>query len=453
MVKSGSICYITLFSCVNIAASEDNDMGLIKAAVGSLGGTLADQWKEYFYCDSLDSDTLAVRGRKRTGSRSSNTKGSDNVISNGSGIVVADGECMMIVDQGRVVELCAESGMYTYDKSTEPSIFYGGLGKGILDIFRTMGKRFTYGGDEGTDQRVYYFNTKEILDNKFGTANPVPFRVVDEKLGLDLDAAVRCSGVYSYRICDPMTFYVNLCGNMAESYTRDKIDMQLKSEFISALQPAFGKMSSLSLRPYQIVDHTKELEDALNNALGEKWKKERGIEIATVAISSLTVPDDISEMIQSAQRAYMMSSPVMARGTMVEATAGALKDAAKNPGGAVTGFMGMGMVQNGSRINTDALFASGEKERKNTWRCSCGAENDGNFCSSCGKKKPEENKKSWVCSCGTENYGKFCTECGKKRPESNTTSCSKCGYILPESAKNARFCPQCGERLTPEERN
>lgn len=235
-------------------------MGLIKAAVGAVGGTLADQWKEFFYCDALEQDVLVVKGQKRINGRSSNTKGNDNIISNGSGIVVADGQCMIIVEQGKIVEVCAEPGQFTYDSSTEPSIFSGNLGKSIADTFRTVGKRFTYGGDTGKDQRVYYFNVKEIMDNKFGTPNPIPFRVVDSRLGLDVDVSIRCSGVYSYMIADPLLFYTKVCGNIERAYTRDEIEKQLKTEFISALQPAFGKLSELELRPNQIVSHNTELE-------------------------------------------------------------------------------------------------------------------------------------------------------------------------------------------------
>ena len=233
-------------------------MGLIKAGMGALGGTLADQWKEFFYCDALDKEVLVVKGQKRTGSRSSNTKGSDNIISSGSGIAVADGQCMIIVEQGKIVEVCAEPGEFTYDSSTEPSIFSGSLGDGIKNTFRTIGKRFTYGGDTGKDQRVYYFNVKEIMDNKFGTPNPIPFRVVDSKLGLDVDVSIRCSGVYSYMIADPLLFYSKVCGNVEREYTREEIDSQLKTEFISALQPGFGKLSDLELRPNQIVSHNTE---------------------------------------------------------------------------------------------------------------------------------------------------------------------------------------------------
>lgn len=277
-------------------------MGLIKAALGAAGGTLADQWKEFFYCDALDQDVLVVKGQKRISSRSSNTKGNDNIISNGSGIAVADGQCMIIVEQGKVVEVCAEPGQFTYDSSTEPSIFSGSLGKGIADTFRTIGKRFTYGGDTGKDQRVYYFNVKEIMDNKFGTPNPIPFRVVDSRLGLDVDASIRCSGVYSYMIADPLLFYTKVCGNVEQAYTRDEIERQLKTEFISALQPAFGKLSELELRPNQIVSHNTELEEAMNAALSTKWGKLRGLKVVSIALGSVSLPPEDAEMIKQLQR-------------------------------------------------------------------------------------------------------------------------------------------------------
>ncbi|MDD6205044.1 MAG: SPFH domain-containing protein, partial [Firmicutes bacterium] len=275
-------------------------MGLIKAGIGALGGTLADQWKEFFYCESMGKDVLMTKGQKRITGRSSNTKGNDNIISNGSGIAVADGQCMIIVEQGKVVEVCAEPGEFTYDSSTEPSIFSGKLGSSIIETFKTIGKRFTYGGDTGKDQRVYYFNTKELIDNKFGTANPIPFRVVDSKIGLDVDVSVRCSGVYSYKIADPLLFYTNVCGNVEREYTRDELDGQLKTEFISALQPAFARLSDMELRPNQIVAHNTELENAMNEALSAKWGELRGLKVVSIALGSVTLPEEDAEMIKQA---------------------------------------------------------------------------------------------------------------------------------------------------------
>ena len=313
-------------------------MGLIKAGTGALGGTLADQWKEFFYCDAMEKDVLVTKGRKRTSSRSSNKKGNDNIISNGSVIAVADGQCMMIVEQGKIVEVCAEPGEFQYDTSTEPSIFTGGLGRGIKETFQTIGRRFTYGGDTGKDQRVYYFNTKELMDNKFGTPNPVPFRVVDSKIGLDVDVSVRCSGVYSYKIADPLLFYTNVCGNVEQDYTRDELDQQLKTEFISALQPAFGRLSDQQLRPNQIVSHNTELEAAMNNVLSAKWGQLRGLKVISIALGSVTLPDEDMEMIKQLQRTAVLQNPNMAGAALAGAQADALRAAASNTAGGGEGL-------------------------------------------------------------------------------------------------------------------
>lgn len=379
-------------------------MGLIKAGIGALGGTLADQWKEFFYCESMPKEVLVTKGQKQISGRSSNTKGNDNIISNGSGIAVADGQCMIIVEQGKIVEVCAEPGEFTYDTSTEPSIFAGNLGESIKQSFMTLGKRFTYGGDTGKDQRVYYFNTKELIDNKFGTPNPIPFRVVDSKIGLDLDVSVRCSGVYSYKIADPLLFYANVCGNVEQEYCREELDSQLKTEFVSALQPAFGRLSDLELRPNQIVTHNTELENAMNTALSEKWGKLRGLKVVSIALGSVTLPEEDAEMIKQAQRTAIMRDPTMAAATLVGAQADAMKAAASNEAGAMTGFMGMGMAMNtGGAMNAQNLFAMGQQAQQQPfqqqpvqpqqaaggWRCTCGAVNNGNFCQNCGAKKPE----------------------------------------------------------------
>ena len=454
-------------------------MGLIKAGLGALKGTLADQWKEYFYCEAMDKDTMVVKGRKRTGARSSNTKGSDNIISNGSVIAVADGQCMMIVEQGQIVEVCAEPGEFTYDTSTEPSIFSGSLGESILETFKTVGKRFAFGGDTGKDQRVYYFNTKELLDNKFGTPNPIPFRVVDSKIGLDVDVSVRCSGVYSYRIADPLLFYTKVCGNVSQDYTRDELDSQLKSEFISALQPAFAKLSDLELRPNQIVAHNTDLENAMNEALSVKWGELRGLQVVSIALGSVTLPPEDAEMIKQLQRTAVLQNPMMAGATLVGAQADAMKAAASNTAGAMTGFMGMGMAANAGGMNAQNLFAMGQQQQAqqpapaaNGWKCSCGATVTGKFCPECGSKKPESIQNGWkckcgatatgkfcpecgspkpaedgwTCSCGAVNQGKFCQNCGAKKPEGAPLyRCDKCGW-QPEDPRNPpKFCPECGD--------
>ena len=423
-------------------------MGLIKAGMGAIGGTLADQWKEFFYCDAIDKNVLVVKGQKRVTSRTTNTKGNDNIISNGSGIAVADGQCMIIVEQGKIVEVCAEPGQFTYDTSTEPSLFSGSLGKSIIETFKTMGKRFAYGGDTGKDQRVYYFNTKEIIDNKFGTANPLPFRVVDSKIGLDIDVSIRCNGVYSYKIANPILFYTNVCGNVEQEYTRSEIDSQLKTEFISALQPAFAKLSALEMRPNQVPAHAEELSSFMNEALNKKWGELRGLQVVSIAMNPITLPEEDAEMIKQAQRTAIMRDPGMAAATLVGAQAEAMKSAASNEAGAMTGFLGMGMAMNaGGGMNAQNLYAMAQQQQAPAapapapaaggWTCSCGAVNTGKFCAECGAKKPDDG---WTCSCGTVNKGKFCVECGAKKPESSEWFCSECG-----TKNTGKFCSGCGK--------
>ena len=311
-------------------------MGLIKAALGSVGGVLADQWKEYFYCDALDSNTLVVRGLKRTSGRSGN-KGSDNIITSGSVIAVADGQCMIIVDQGKIAELCAEPGEFVYDASTEPSIFCGSLGEGVSTVFRQIGKRFTFGGEVPKDQRVYYFNTKEIVGNKYGTPSPVPFRVVDPRAGIDIDIGIRCFGEYSYRICNPILFYTNVCGNVTEPYTRDKLDNQLKTELLTALQPAFAKISAQGIRYSSLPGHTTEIADALNDVLSNKWRDLRGLEIVAFGVSSVKANEDDEQMIKELQRNAAFRDPNMAAAHLVGAQAAAMQGAANNANGAAMG--------------------------------------------------------------------------------------------------------------------
>ena len=435
-------------------------MGLIKAGIGALGGTLADQWKEFFYCEAIDKDTLVVKGQKRISGRSSNTKGNDNIISNGSGIAVADGQCMIIVEQGKVVEVCAEPGEFTYDSSTEPSIFTGKLGQSLKETFKTIGKRFTYGGDTGKDQRVYYFNTKELIDNKFGTANPIPFRVVDRNIGLDIDVSVRCNGIYSYRIVNPLLFYTNVCGNVESAYSRSEIDNQLKTEFVSALQPAFAKISEMEIRPNVIPAHVEELCEAMNEALTRKWTETRGLAIVSIAMNPVTLPEEDAETIKQAQRAAMMRDPSMAAATLVGAQADAMKMAAQNENGAMMGFMGMGMANQVGGMNAQGLFQMAQQQAQqaqqapqtpqtpvNGWTCSCGAVNTGKFCTNCASPKPAPAG-TWTCSCGTANLSKFCQECGKPRPAGAPVyQCDKCGWKPEDPEHPPRFCPECGDRF------
>ena len=422
-------------------------MGLIKAAFGAAGGVLADQWKEYFYCDSIPDNVLMVKGTKGRSSRSSNTKGNDNVITNGSVIAVADGQCMMIVDNGRIAEFCAEPGEFTYDTSAEPSIFSGSFGDSLKESFKTFGRRFTFGGDVGRDQRVYYFNTKELMGNKYGTPSPVPFRVVDNNIGLDAEISIRCFGEYSYRICDPMLFYKNVAANVTTRYTRESLDSQLKAELLTALGPAFARISAKGIRYSALPGHTMEIAEALNDVLSAKWRNLRGLEIVSFGVSNVSASEEDEAMIKELQKTAVFRNPNMAGAYTVMAQGEAMKSAAANPNGAMMGFMGMGMAQQAGGVNAAQLYQMGQQQQSaapapaaSGWKCSCGAIATGKFCPECGSKKPEPKPaNSWTCACGTTTTGKFCPECGAKKPQGGW-KCA-CGQV-----NKGRFCPECGAR-------
>ncbi len=475
-------------------------MGLIKsglqaiggsiatAGMGSLGGVLSDQWKQFFYCDALPVEVLVKKGQKRVSGRSANTKGDDNIISNGSVIAVANGQCLLIVEQGKIVEICAEPGEYTYDSSTEPSIFAGNLGESIIETFKAIGKRFTFGGDTGKDQRVYYINTKPILDNKFGTPSPIIFEIVNKRLNISRTVNVRCNGVYSYVIKNPPLFYTNVCGNVEYEYTRDQIDSQLKSEFVSALQPALGKLAEQELRPAQIPSKATELIAAMNEELYSNWLQTRGIEILTISLNPITLTDEDMKKIQEMEdSASYGSNPYMMAGRMTTATANAMEAAASNEAGAMTGFLGLGMANNamGGGFNAAQQLhnmgfqqqqqAAAQQATQNSWKCSCGATPDGKFCPECGAKKPEPQANNgwkcscgatangkfcpecgnpkpaddgWVCTCGATNKGKFCQNCGAKKPaDAPLYRCDKCGWEPADPHNPPKFCAECGDRF------
>lgn len=468
-------------------------MGLIKAALGAAGGVMADQWKEYFYCEALPTDILAVKGMKKVSGRSSNYKGDENIISNGSVIAVADGQCMLIVEQGKVVEVCAEPGEFIYDASTEPSIFAGNLGDSIGTVFRNIGKRFTFGGEAPKEQLVYYFNTKEIVGNKYGTASPVPFRVVDLRAGIDMDIGIRCFGEYSLRICNPLLFYTNVCGNIGEAYRTEQIAGQMKGELLTALQPAFAKISEMGIRYSMLPGHTMELADALNEQLSSKWRDLRGMEIVSFGVSSLKANEEDEQTIKELQRNAAFTDPTRAAAHLIGAQGDAMKLAAANTAaGPAMAFMGMGMAGQAGGANAQNLYAMGQQQAQQqaqqpaqqpaapaaeswtcvcgqigntgkfcagcgqpkpipkpageSWQCSCGATATGKFCPECGKPKPATAADGWICSCGAVNKGKFCSECGKPKPVGVPQyKCDKCGWEPADPAHPPKFCPECGD--------
>ena len=439
-------------------------MGLIKAAVGAVGGTLADQWKEFYYCDSMPADVLITKGQKRVSGRSSNVRGEQNIITTGSGIAVADGQAMMIVEQGKVLDFSAEPGLYTFDISGEPSLFAGGgFTENAKASLRSAWDRFKYGGIPGKDTRIYYFNIKELVGNKYGTPNPVPFRVVDRNIGLDIDISIRCFGEYSYQISNPILFYTNVAGNVSEHYTRSELDSQLKSELLTALQPAFAKISAMGIRYSALPGHTTELAEVLNEVLSDKWRDLRGIEIVSLGVSSVKANEEDEQMIKELQKSAVMRDPTMAGATLVAAQADAMRGAASNEGGALTGFLGLGMAQQagGGATAAQTLLAMGQGSQGQSgpasetmpigWACpKCKQEgNTGKFCGECGEPRPADG---WTCSCGQLNKGKFCSECGKAKPAGTPNyKCDKCGFEPEDPLNPPKFCPECGDRFDEED--
>ena len=432
-------------------------MGLIRAGLNAAGGVLADQWKEFFTCDAMSEGVLALKGRKSGGRRSVNNKGSDNIITTGSVILVADGQCMMIVDQGKIVEFAAEPGEYTYDASTSPSVFSGSFGDSLGKSINEFGKRFTFGGEPAKDQRIYYFNTKEITGNKYGTPSPIPFRVVDNNVGLDMDVRLRCFGVFSYRICDPVLFYKHVCGNISEPYTRSRLDEQLRSELLGALGMAFGRISEMGIRYSALQMHTMELADTLNDILSKKWRDKRGLEIVDIGISSVTPLDEDVAQVQQYQSATAFRTPQMAAQQLARSQDQSMRDAANNAGGAALGFMGMNMAQQTGGNAAAQFYQMAQQQQAAApapaapaapaggWKCpSCGATATGKFCPECGAKKPADE--GWTCACGAVNKGKFCSECGAKKPAGVPQyRCDKCGWEPPKGTKPPKFCPECGD--------
>ena len=448
-------------------------MGIIQAALVGAMGTLKDSWQEFYVCESIPADVLCVRGKRQLGKHSSNKGSNENVITDGSTIVVHEGQAMIMVDQGCVIEIATQPGIYEYRTGTAPSIFSSTFGAGLKNTFKEMWDRIKHGGDAAKDQRIYYFNMKEIMDNKFGTQNPVPFRMAYADLGRSFTVGVRCNGTYSYKIADPVLFYANVCGNVSGSYTRSDIDSQLRSEFIDVLQPAFGNISASGIRYDELPGRQREVKEAISKELVNEWKERRGIVIEKVAINSATISEADTKRIQEYEDRAWNTNPTNAAATLIEAQAAAIQNAANNPNGAAMGLFGMNMAQQAGGFNAQNLFAMGNQQGAvgastapqaqpapapapaqpqapagDTWTCSCGTVNSKKFCSECGNPKPAPiTADGWTCSdCGTVNKGKFCSECGTPKPAGAPQyRCDKCGWEPADPFNPPKFCEECGD--------
>lgn len=440
-------------------------MGLLRVFKETVGGVLEDQWRDFFTSDSLGPDTLLVRGVRAETKRSKN-KGDESIVTNGSIITVADGQFMLLTDQGRIVEFSGEPGEFLYDSSTEASLFYNeeGLGKSIKDSFKNAVRRFTFGGHHAKDLRIYYINTKEIPNNKYGTPNPVPFKIQDPAIGLSMVMPIRAHGIFSYYIANPILFYSFVAGNVKEDYTREMLDDRLRGEFLTALQPALGRISAKGIGYDELPLHTKELTDELNHELSEDWLEKRGIQIFSVTMDSVTASEEDVKRLQDMQSQAIYKDTSMAAAGLTAAQMDAMREAAKNEGGggAFFGFAGMNMAQMAggqsagnlhqlaAEQQAAAVPAGGAAPAVAGWTCpECQHENkgEGKFCANCGSPRPQAKAlDSWTCqNCGHEgNTGKFCAECGTAKPSEQMSKCSNCGWEPEDGAKPPKFCPECG---------
>ncbi len=462
-------------------------MGLIQVAKEAIGSVIADQYAEYFYCDSLSDEILMVKGQKSTKNQN---KGNDQIISDGSIIAVNEGQAMIIVDQGGIVEFCATPGAFKYDASSEPSIFNGlftgNLGNSVVNSFKAMWTRGTGGGDLMRDQRVYFFNIKEIKGNLYGTSNPIPFRIYDKNTGFDMDTVLRCNGEYSYKLIDPLLFYKNVAGNKKEDFRRSELTSMMKAELITALQPSLAKISEMGIRPSGIPGHVDDLVNFLNVELSEKWTQTRGIQVVSMTMNPPSIPEEDRATLNELQKTKVFTDPGMAGAQLVTAQAEAMKLAASNEAtGPMMGFMGMNMANMVGGMNSNQLFQMSQQNQQMNaqnqqmmgqqpqmgmqpqqnpqmqpmgsaavlgWTCACGhTDNRSKFCSECGSKKPDEA--GWTCGCGAVNQGKFCQECGSKKPEGAPLyKCDKCGWEPEDPANPPKFCPECGDKFDENDR-
>ena len=401
-------------------------MGIIKAAVSSVKGTLADSWLEVIEPDNMTDQTVMVKGVKVRNGKGANTKGSSDAISNGSIIHVYPNMMMLLVDSGKIVDYSAEEGYYEVSQSAAPSLFNGELNETIKDTW----ERFKFGGIPTSTQKVYYINLQEIKGIKFGTRNPVNY--YDNKY--DAELFLRAHGTYSIKITDPLKFFNEAIPRGASRCEFSEINQQYSDEFMDALQSAINQLSADGIAISSVTSKSRELSKYMASTLDEDWNELRGIEICSVGIASISYDDESKRLINMRNQGAMLKDASIREGFVQGNIAEGIKAAGSNTAGAATAFMGMGMGMNmaggfmnaASQTNAQQMQMQAQQaaqqqaaqQAANTWKCSCGAENTGNFCNNCGTKKPvPQNGIQWQCSCGAVNTGNFCNNCGAKRPQ------------------------------------
>ena len=413
-------------------------MGIIRAATGAIGGTLADSWLEYISAGEMGPTTVLTKGVQVTRSkRGSNKKYTPGIISNGSRIEVGPNQMMILVDSGRVMDYTAEEGAYEVYLSSSPSMFNGELNESVRETF----ERFRFGGQPGKSQQVYFVNLREIRGIKFGTRTALQY--FDNFYNAEL--FVRCHGTYSIKIVDPIRFYMEFASRNAARLDFQDLSEQFNMEFLNALQAAIGQMSVDGVRISALPSKSMELSKYMATVLDEEWMQARGVDICSVGIASISYDDESKSLINMRNQGAMMSDPTIREGYVQGAVAKGLQNAGSNTAGAGQAYMAMGMGMQGAGNFMATASANNyqqmqQQATQKKWTCSCGTQNTGNFCTNCGNQKPT-SPNSWTCSCGTQNTGNFCTNCGSQKPHPETDSAWTCSC----GTKNTgNFCTNCG---------
>ena len=442
-------------------------MGIIKAVASAIGGSLADQWLEVIEPYEMNDHTVFTSGVKvrRGDTRNANTKGTADVVSDGSIIHVYPNQFMILVDGGKIVDYTAEEGYYTVKNSSMPSIFNGQFGEALQASF----DRVRYGGVTPTAQKVYFINLQEIKGIRFGTRNPINY--FDNAYNAEL--FLRAHGAYSIKVTDPLRFYAEVIPRNAGIVHIEEINEQFYSEFMEALAAAINQLSADGVRISYVVSKGRELSDYMSHILDEDWRAMRGMEIRAVGIAGISYDDESAKLINERNRGAMLSDPNIREGYVQGAMARGIEAAGSNAAGSMNGFMGVGigmqagggMAQAFSNANQQqrqagkaasaptAFTATGGEADKDGWQCACGHHNpaQAKFCANCGTKKPQAQPaaEGWTCpQCGQGNNGNFCSNCGTKKPERQALkSCPKCGYTPPADAPAPKFCPECGSKF------
>lgn len=423
-------------------------MGIIKAIASSVGGGLADQWLEVIEPDEMDDKTVFTRGVtvRRNDSRNANRRGTQDTVSNGSVVHVYPNQFMMLVDGGKVVDYTAEEGYYTVDNSTLPSMFNGEFGDTLKEAFN----RVKFGGVTPGTQKVFYINLQEIKGIKFGTRNPVNYY----DLFYNAELFLRAHGTYSIKIKNPLTFYSEAIPKNDDRVEIEEINEQYLSEFLEAFQSAINQMSADGVRISFVASKGRELSKYMADILDADWGEMRGIEIQSVGISSISYDEESTKLINMRNQGAMLGDPTVREGYVQGSVARGIEAAGSNANGSMAGFMGVGM---GMQSTTGFMGAASQSNQAqmareyarpaqpaaDTWKCSCGNDNTGKFCSNCGKPKPETS--TWKCSCGNDNTGNFCSNCGKPKP--TKLKCASCGYEPDPEDPTPKFCPECGKPM------